>query len=190
MVRHQGRGVFLKLLSWTFRLASDPFVPLLNVKIWSNSVLKGQSFQLIYSCDCCLHPWLTARVRPSLPPTSWGERLWKRQMFEDKNNNRSHWVLNIFIKSHLHDLVYFWSLFIFRLDIPWPCLRQMSLIFLPCFRQNSDLRPCLRQKSQKTYPGWPHVPAKLQSTMNVHARIHSYSCKISKRLTVNSNSWN
>ena len=32
-----------------------------------------------------------------------------------------------------------------RTLIPWPCLRQISLIFLPCLRQNSDfLIPCLR----------------------------------------------
>ena len=44
--------------------------------------------------------------------------------------------------------------------IPWPCLRQISLIFLPCLRQNSDfLIPCLRhlsclrQKFINRYPG-------------------------------------
>ena len=34
--------------------------------------------------------------------------------------------------------------------IPWPFLRQKSLIFLPC----------LRQKYRKTYAGLPHVPIK------------------------------
>ena len=65
--------------------------------------------------------------------------------------------------------------------IPWPCLRQVSLIFrflIPFLRHLTQFKtkmdksiprlrqkminsiPCSRQKSRKTYPGWPHVPIK------------------------------
>ena len=37
-----------------------------------------------------------------------------------------------------------------------PCVRHLS-----CLRQKLiNSIPCLRQKSQKTYPGWLHIPIK------------------------------
>ena len=48
-----------------------------------------------------------------------------------------------------------------------PCLRHLTQFkttihkSIPCLRQKMiNWIPCSRQKSRKTYPGWPHVPIK------------------------------